>query len=217
MTRSRYDLIVFDWDGTLMDSAAKIVRCFSSALADVGIANPGDAAIRNIIGLGLAEAITALLPAHSDAARAAVVERYREHFLYLDAGDSELFPGVATGLERLSRQGYVLAVATGKSRRGLDRVLGATRLKSLFAMTRCADESFSKPHPQMLQDILDHSGTDARRALMVGDTVYDLEMAKNARVDGLGVSYGVHERARLLELTPRAVVDSFPDVCDWLS
>jgi len=217
MTRSRYDLVVFDWDGTLMDSAAKIVRCFSSALADVGIANPGDAAIRNVIGLGLAEAITVLVPGHGDAARAAVVERYREHFLHLDAGDSELFAGVSSGLEQLSRQGYVLAVATGKSRRGLDRVLGATRLNSLFAMTRCADESFSKPHPQMLHDILDHTGTDARRALMVGDTVYDLEMARNAGVDGLGVSYGVHERARLLELTPRAIVDSFPDVCDWLS
>lgn len=217
MNPTRYDLIIFDWDGTLMDSAGKIVRCFSAALADVGIDSPGDAAIRNIIGLGLAEAVAALLPGHGEAARVAVVERYREHFLHLDPGESELFPGVAPGLGRLHAQGYQLAVATGKSRRGLERVLGATALQPLFAATRCADETFSKPHPQMLHDILEHTGTEAHRALMVGDTVYDLEMARNARVDGLGVSYGVHERSRLLELAPRAVVDSFAEVCDWLA
>ena len=217
MSRSRYDLIIFDWDGTLMDSAEKIVRCFSAAIADVGIDSPGEYAIRNIIGLGLAEAIDTLLPEHNEAARTAVLERYREYFLHLDPGESELFPGVAPGLERLNAQGYLLAVATGKSRRGLERVLSATALQPLFAVTRCADETFSKPHPQMLHDILDRTGTDAERALMVGDTVYDLEMARNARVDGLGVSYGVHERNRLLELEPRAVLDSFVGVCDWLA
>jgi phosphoglycolate phosphatase len=217
MSRSRYDLIIFDWDGTLMDSAGKIVRCFSAAITDVGIDSPGEYAIRNIIGLGLAEAIDTLLPEHNEAARTAVVERYREYFLHLDPGESELFPGVAPGLERLNAQGYLLAVATGKSRRGLERVLSETALQPLFAVTRCADETFSKPHPQMLHDILDRTGTDAERALMVGDTVYDLEMARNARVDGLGVSYGVHERNRLLELEPRAVLDSFVGVCDWLA
>lgn len=216
MSRARYDLIVFDWDGTLMDSAGKIARCFASALADVGVDSPGEAAIRNIIGLGLAEAVSALLPGHGETTRAAVVERYREHFLHLDPGESELFPGVVTGLERLNQQGFLLAVATGKSRRGLERVLGATTLQPLFAATRCADETFSKPHPQMLHDILERTGTEANRALMVGDTVYDLEMARNARVDSLGVSYGVHDCARLLELGPRAVVDSFSGVCDWL-
>ncbi|KPL27664.1 MAG: hypothetical protein AMJ72_07590, partial [Acidithiobacillales bacterium SM1_46] len=102
MSRSRYDLIIFDWDGTLMDSAGKIVRCFSAAIADVGIDSPGEYAIRNIIGLGLAEAIDTLLPEHNEAARTAVVERYREYFLHLDPGESELFPGVAPGLERLN-------------------------------------------------------------------------------------------------------------------
>jgi len=156
MSRSRYDLIIFDWDGTLMDSAGKIARCFSAAITDVGIDSPDENAIRNIIGLGLTEAVSALLPGHGEAARAAVVERYREHFLHLDPGESELFPGVASGLKRLNAQGYLLAVATGKSRRGLERVLSATELQPLFAMTRCADETYSKPHPHAARHSRSH-------------------------------------------------------------
>jgi phosphoglycolate phosphatase len=212
-----YDLIVFDWDGTLMDSIGKIVACMRSAIADVGVANPGDAAIRHIIGLGLAEAIRTLLPAESDATHAATVERYREHFLHRDQTASPLFAGVTDGLERLAQQGYLLAIATGKARRGLERVLGETTLGSYFVATRCADEARSKPHPQMLEDILDLTGTDPARAIMIGDTVYDLEMARSARVDSLGVTYGVHARAQLAVHAPRTIVDSFPEVCVWLN
>jgi phosphoglycolate phosphatase len=215
MTRA-YDLLIFDWDGTLMDSAAKIVRCFSAATADLGVSDPGEAAIRNIIGLGLDEALHSLLPSHDAATRRSVAERYRDYFLGLDKTESTLFPGVSEGLRGLSERGYLLAIATGKARRGLTRALGETELAPLFVASRCADEAFSKPHPKMLHDILDQTGVDARRALMIGDTVYDMEMARSAGVDGLGVSYGVHERERLLEHAPRAVVDSFHEVCSWV-
>jgi phosphoglycolate phosphatase len=213
----QYDLIVFDWDGTLMDSETKIVRCMQAAAADTGIADPGADAIRDIIGLGLGEAMQVLFPEQPAARRTELVDRYRQHFLEIDATDMPLFPGVAHGLTQLADQGYLLAIATGKARRGLERVLGETALGPYFVATRCADEARSKPHPQMLEDILDLTGTDPARAVMIGDTVYDLEMARSARVDGLGVTYGVHARAQLAVHAPRAIVDSFPEVYAWLS
>lgn len=211
----KFDLIVFDWDGTLMDSEAKIVRCMQAAAADVGIVDVGAPAIRNIIGLGLTEAMHTLYPDQSPARRAQLVERYRRHFLELDATAMPLFPGVADGLEDLRAQGYLLAIATGKARRGLNRVLDETGMQHLFASSRCADETLSKPHPKMLQEILVETGVEPHRALMVGDTVYDMEMARQAQVAGLAVSYGVHARERLLECGARACVDSFPEVCAW--
>jgi phosphoglycolate phosphatase len=211
-----FDLIVFDWDGTLMDSEAKIVRCMQAAAAESGIADPGPAAIRNIIGLGLNEAIQALFPEQTATRRADLVEAYRRHFLELDATDMPLFPGVTHGLTQLEQQGYLLAIATGKARRGLNRVLDETGMRHLFVSSRCADEAYSKPHPQMLEDILVHTGVDAGRALMVGDTVYDMEMARSAKVAGLAVSYGVHARERLLDCGALACLDSFPEVCAWV-
>jgi phosphoglycolate phosphatase len=216
MKQRDYQLIVFDWDGTLMDSADKIVRCFESAVGDVGLPSPGAAAIRNIIGLGLNEAVATLLPQCDPEAQSRVVARYREHFLHLDQTEMPLFPGVRNGLASLAQRGYLLAVATGKARRGLSRVLRETGLEHLFVASRCADESFSKPHPQMLLDILEETGVVPAAALMVGDTVYDMQMARNARVDGLAVSYGVHERERLLAHGPVACLDSFPEVHGWL-
>jgi len=212
----KFDLIVFDWDGTLMDSEVKIVRCMQAAAMDVGIADPGAAAIRNIIGLGLSEAMEALFPSADRGARSELVARYRTHFLELDATDMPLFPGVVEGLSDLSRQGYLLAIATGKARRGLDRVLDETGIRHLFVSSRCADEAFSKPHPRMLEEILNETGTETRRAIMVGDTEYDMQMARNASVSALGVSYGVHARERLLESGALACVDSFQEVCAWL-
>jgi phosphoglycolate phosphatase len=212
----QFDLIVFDWDGTLMDSEAKIVRCMQAAAVDVGIPDPGAAAIRDIIGLGLNEAMQALFPEQTAARRADLTEGYRKHFLELDATDMPLFPGVAHGLTQLAQQGYLLAIATGKARRGLNRVLDDTGMRHLFVSSRCADEAFSKPHPQMLEDILDATGVDAGRALMVGDTVYDMEMARSAKVAGLAVSYGVHARERLLGCGALACLDSFPEVCAWV-
>jgi phosphoglycolate phosphatase len=212
----QFDLIVFDWDGTLMDSEAKIVRCMQAAAADVGIPDPGAEAIRDIIGLGLNEAMQVLFPEHASVHRAELVERYRQHFLELDNTDMPLFPGVPQGLTQLAEQGYLLAIATGKARRGLNRVLDETGMRHLFVSSRCADEAFSKPHPKMLEDILDETGIDTGRALMVGDTVYDMEMARNAKIAGLAVSYGVHARDRLLGCGALACLDSFPEVCAWV-
>jgi phosphoglycolate phosphatase len=212
----QFDLIVFDWDGTLMDSEAKIVRCMQAAAVDVGIPDPGVNAIRDIIGLGLKEAMQVLFPEYTSAHQGELVERYRQHFLELDHTGMPLFPGVTQGLAQLTEQGYLLAIATGKARRGLNRVLDETGMRHLFTSSRCADEAFSKPHPKMLEDILDETGVDAGRALMVGDTVYDMEMARNAKVAGLAVSYGVHARDRLLDCGALACLDSFPEVCAWV-
>jgi phosphoglycolate phosphatase len=212
----QFSLIVFDWDGTLMDSEAKIVRCMQAAAADVGIPDPGTEAIRNIIGLGLNEAMQVLFPQQTPVHRADLVERYRRHFLELDSTGMPLFPGVAQGLTQLAEQGYLLAIATGKARRGLNRVLDDTGMRHLFISSRCSDEAISKPHPQMLEDILDETGIGAGRTLMVGDTVYDMEMARSAKVAGLAVSYGVHARERLLGCGALACLDSFPEVCAWI-
>jgi phosphoglycolate phosphatase len=216
MTR-QFDLVVFDWDGTLMDSETKIVRCMQAAARDLDIPDPGVAAIRDIIGLGLNEAMQVLFPSSTPGDQARLVEQYRRHFLELDNTAMPLFPGVTEGLVKLADLGYLLAVATGKARRGLDRVLNETGMHHLFVASRCADETFSKPHPKMLEEILDQTGVESARALMVGDTVYDMQMAQNARVAGLGVSYGVHARERLLESGARACVDSFREVCAWVS
>ncbi len=214
--KPEHELIIFDWDGTLMDSIAKIVRCFTAALEDSGVSGPSEDAIRHVIGLGLGEAVAELLPEADAATRDQVVERYRQHFLHLDQTGMELFPGVRVGLEDLSAQGYLLAIATGKARRGLDRVLRDTGTAHLFCATRCADEAFSKPHPKMLEDILEQTGFTAERALMVGDTTYDMQMARHAGMDGLAVTYGVHGRELLAEHGPLACLDSFTEVYEWL-
>lgn len=211
-----YELIIFDWDGTLMDSAAKIVRCFQCAARDAGVAAPGDSEVRNIIGLSLKEALEVLLPGVEETVHARVVECYRHHFLHLDTTETPLFPGVAEGLDKLSAAGFRFAIATGKARRGLDRVLRETGISHYFCATRCADEARSKPHPQMLHDLLDFTGVHRARALMVGDTTYDLEMARAAAVGSVAVTYGAHERERLLPHGPLGCFDSFTNVCQWL-
>ncbi len=216
MTKRRYDLIVFDWDGTLMDSAAKIVRCFQLGARDAGVVPPPDHAIRNIIGLGLQDSLDALLPSADEITRLRVVEHYRRHFIHLDTTETPLFPGVTEGLGALSAAGFRLAIATGKARRGLDRVLRDSAISHYFCATRCADESQSKPHPQMLHDLLGFTDVTADRALMVGDTTYDLQMALAASMESVAVTYGAHERERLLLHSPLACVDSFVSVCQWL-
>lgn len=216
LTQPDWALVVFDWDGTLMDSAAKIVNCFAAAARDSGMPFPGAAAVRNVIGLGLREAMDALYPGAEGAQVADLVARYREHFLHLDDTPMPLFPGVAQGLRDLYRRGLHLAVATGKSRRGLERALAETGLAGLFCASRCADESASKPDPRMLREILDHTGVEPARAVLVGDTVYDLDMAAAAGMPALAVSYGVHAPERLLTRRPLACLDSFPAVHRWL-
>lgn len=199
-----------------MDSIARIVRCFAAAIEDAGAPVPGEDAIRHIIGLGLDEAVSALLPQANVALRRRVMERYRQHFLHLDQTSMALFPGVRVGLEALAAQGFLLAVATGKARRGLDRVLRDTGMAHLFCATRCADEALSKPHPRMLEDILAQTGLEADQALMVGDTTYDMQMARHAGITSLAVTYGVHGREQLAEHGPVACLDSFAEVYSWL-
>ncbi|MDH5633770.1 MAG: HAD-IIIA family hydrolase [Gammaproteobacteria bacterium] len=214
--KDRFDLIVFDWDGTLMDSERKIVRCFEMACRDVNVVYPGDAAVRAIIGLGLREAVDRLLPGEDDAIIDQVTEAYRDHFLVHDKTEMEFFPGVLDGLKQLEGHGYMLAVATGKARRGLKKLLDEWQLHDQFVATRCADEAFSKPHPKMLEDILGQTGVASNRAIMIGDTTFDMEMANNARVAGLAVSYGVHDRDSLLKHDPVDCLDSFEEVRAWL-
>jgi len=211
-----FKLVVFDWDGTLMDSEAKIVACLRSAVADLGLPDQGEARYRNIIGLGLAEALGALFPQHPAAVHADLVERYRHHFLVANDTPSTLFAGAEEAVRRLAEQGYLLAIATGKGRRGLDRVLEETGMGDYFHATRCADETFSKPHPEMLLQIMDRLGAEPAETLMIGDTEYDMLMAKNAGTASLAVSYGVHELERLLKYQPLAHLDRIGDLPRWL-
>ncbi|QKT05100.1 HAD-IA family hydrolase [Ectothiorhodospiraceae bacterium 2226] len=199
-----------------MDSADRIVSCLRQTVHDLGLDPRSDAALRDIIGLGLREAVEQLYPDCDDALFEAFKLRYRHHFLAPDAQQPALFPQARATLERLSEEGYFLAVATGKGRQGLDRVLAATGCARYFHATRCADECHSKPHPAMLQELTDYLGVEARETLMVGDSEYDILMAANAGAAALGVSFGVHGRDRLLRAGARHCVDSVPEVRDWL-
>lgn len=211
-----FRLLVFDWDGTLMDSEERIVACMRSALADVGCAPRPDAAIRNIIGLGLAEAVAELLPQDPEGVRVRVGESYRDRFLSGEREPSPLFRGARETLGQLADAGYLLAVATGKSRRGLERALQSTGLKPLFHASRCADETFSKPHPEMLEQLMGALGVPPAQTLMIGDTEYDMQMAANAGARGLGVSFGVHAPERLMRHRALHCVDSLPEIPTWL-
>lgn len=212
-----FKLLVFDWDGTLMDSAARIVACFNAAIVDATLEPLPDAAIRNIIGLGLREALDELVPGADSVLRQQLVDRYRHHFLSANQTPSPLFPGADAMVRDLGEQGYFLAVATGKGRQGLNQVLEETGCKGLFHATRCADETFSKPHPQMLLELMSELCVTPAETLMIGDTEYDLQMARNAGTAALGVSYGAHERERLLKCEPLACFDSLEDLRGWLS
>ena len=212
----QHKLIVFDWDGTLMDSEARIVACMRKSIADLNFPERSDNEIKNIIGLGLREAVITLFDELTENDYQALVDRYRYHFLTGDKTPSLLFDGVKELLNKLLDRGHFLAVATGKARRGLDRVLDETDLRIVFHATRCADECFSKPHPQMLEEIMDELGMAPAETLMVGDTEYDLMMANNAGTQSLAVSYGVHSRQRLLDCGPLGIVDTVSQLTDRL-
>ncbi len=209
-------LIVFDWDGTLMDSETQIVHAVQASIQDMQLEQRSFDQCRNIIGLGLREAINALYPDQDEAFLDRFVERYRHHW-FNNTENSDLFPGSVETLSLLKEAGFVLAVATGKGRAGLDRVLADTGLEKLFSVTRCSDETRSKPHPQMLHEILRESAIDAQHALMVGDTEYDLEMANEAGVAPVAVNYGVHAHERLLQHNPLVCLDTITELVDWLA
>jgi phosphoglycolate phosphatase len=212
----RYDLVVFDWDGTLMDSTLVIAESLQNACRDVGLAVPSREDALFVIGLNLADTFARVAPSLDAEGQRRLADRYRHHFL---AGESQmpLYEGVRDMLADLRLRGMRLAVATGKARRGLDRALQLTGLHEHFEATRCADEGFAKPHPDMLLTLLDMTGVEPARAVMVGDTTHDLELAANAGVDAVAVSYGAHDAALLGTRPAKARCESVADLHRWLA
>ena len=211
----QFELLVFDWDGTLMDSAAAISESLQATCAELGLPIPSRERARYVIGLGLADALAYVLPELPAADYPKVLDHFRVHFLRRDAGTT-LFPGAADMIRELHATGFMLAVATGKSRRGLDRALHETGLKDFFHATRCADEGFSKPHPGMLEAVMGALATPPAATVMIGDTTHDLEMANAAGVAAVAVTYGAHERAALTACKPLVIVDELRGLRSWI-
>jgi phosphoglycolate phosphatase len=209
-------LFIFDWDGTLSDSTGTITRSMQRAALDLGWEPPSDEAVHNIIGLGLPEALVRLFP-DTEASRLEMLrQRYAENFVAADQRTpSVFFPSVMETLTRLRDDGYTLAVATGKSRKGLDRILAAHKLEKFFHATRCADETASKPHPLMLEELLEVFRVPAQEAVMIGDTEYDMDMARRALMPRIAVSYGAHHVDRLRPYEPELCMDQFDELLRW--
>lgn len=212
----RFELLVFDWDGTLADSTQNIVDALQSASRDAGLPVPDDETSRGIIGLSLREALQELFPGVDPASEQRLVERYRAHYFARDEKIA-LFDGVEETMRGLVEAGFMLAVATGKGRDGLNRAMAQTGLAEVFHASRCAGECFSKPHPQMLEEIMDELGAVPEKSLMIGDTHFDLQMAQNAGMAGLGVSYGAQPEENLHPHSPLACFDSFAKLRTWLN
>jgi len=210
-------LFIFDWDGTLCDSTGKIVRSMQQAAKQVRLPALDDTQVLNIIGLGLPEAVRHLYPDISTEQAEALRAAYSEHFLHYDQTPMPLFEGVENTLHRLRDDGYRLAIATGKSRRGLERVLDGLGLRSFFHGSRCADETTSKPDPHMLLELLKEFRSQAADAVMVGDTEYDMEMARRAQMPSVAVSYGAHHIERLRPYQPRLCIDRFEQITELVS
>jgi phosphoglycolate phosphatase len=211
----RYELIVFDWDGTLLDSTGAIVQCIRAAAGDLGLVPPSEARARHIIGLGLVDALRHAMPDLSEDRYAELTDRYRYHYLARDH-ELNLFVGAAAMVSALAAGGHLLGVATGKSRQGLDRALAHSGLGAHFQATRCADECHSKPHPQMLEELMAEFAVLPQQTLMIGDTTHDMLMAQSAGVDALGVSYGAHPRELLEATGPVYCARSIGDLATWL-
>jgi len=211
----RYDLLVFDWDGTVMDSTAVIAGSIQAACRDLNLPVPSDEAARHVIGMGLGDALRHAVPAATDAHYEPLAQRYRHHFMLHDA-TIPLFSEAHETIVELHQRGYLLAVATGKNSNGLARALAASGLTDYFHTTRTADKTISKPHPAMLLEIMAELKTAPERTLMIGDTTHDLQMAINASVPAVAVTHGAHPLAQLAALKPLALVDSFIELRQWL-
>lgn len=211
----RFDFLVFDWDGTLMDSAEAIVEALQAACCDLALPVPTSDNARYIIGMSLGDALAHILPDLDPAEHPRVAERYRHHFLLRDR-ETRLFPGAAETIRELHGAGFLLGIATGKSRRGLDRAIEATGLAAYFRATQCADEGYCKPHPGMLTELMSQAGAHPDRTLMIGDTSHDMAMARNAGVARVGVGYGAHVKQALLEYEPLVCVDAISELRAWL-
>jgi phosphoglycolate phosphatase len=215
MNSRKYSLIVFDWDGTLFDSATVITEGIQQAARDMALPVPDRQTASHVIGLGLSDSLRHAMPALPPERYEEFLALYRRYFREREDTLS-LFPGVPELLAQLTERGHRLAVATGKPRRGLDRALQASGLGPFFAATRCGDETRPKPHPAMLLELRDELQLQPAEMLMVGDTSHDLGMAHNAGVDAVAVSYGAHPEATLQALAPRACVSSVVELRRWL-
>jgi len=210
-----FDLLIFDWDGTLIDSTGAIVEAIQSACKDLDLPVPSDECASHVIGLGLVDALRYSVPTLSEDRFPQMIERYRSHFLSRDH-ELALFSGVFDLISELHAAGYYLAVASGKSRAGLNRSMERCGLGVYFSATRCADECHSKPHPQMLDELLSEFLVPPERSLMIGDTTHDLQMASNAGVSALAVAYGAHSAEALDALNPLARLQSVEELAEWL-
>ncbi|MCU7835590.1 MAG: HAD-IA family hydrolase [gamma proteobacterium symbiont of Taylorina sp.] len=204
----KYKLIIFDWDGTLMDSQQKIVQTLRTTLLQLNLVDRSDDTLKNVIGLGLGEAVRQLYPELNAQQIKHFSELYRHIFLSPEQAAPHLFDGISNMIKKLHQCDVMIAIATGKGRQGLEHAIGESGIRSFIHASRCADETFSKPNPQMLCELLDEFSLTASDAIMVGDTVYDLEMANNIKMDSLGVSYGVHDIEYLLEQKPIMICDT---------
>ena len=216
MAKMKYQLVIFDWDGTMMDSAPRIGSSMQKAGELAGLASLTYEQACNIIGLSLKEAGTTLYPDASETQLADLAAHYREQFTHHNQTPMPLFEGAKEILAQLKEKGMLLSVATGKSRSGLDRVLAAQQMTDWFVCSRTGTEAQSKPSPDMIEQILSELNIEPQHALMVGDTEYDLMMAKNAGVDSIGVSFGVHDVDRLQRCDPIAIIDALPDLINWV-
>ena len=212
----RFDLVVFDWDGTLFDSTALIVRCIQAACRDLGIAVPSEQQAAYVIGLGLHDALQHAVPGLPRERYPELGQRYRHHY-FASQHELVLFAGTLEMLHALKARNHWLAVATGKSRRGLDEALQTAQLKGLFDGTRTADETAGKPNPLMLQQLMREFGAEPQRTLMIGDTTHDLQMAVNAGTASVGVSFGAHDHATFADLGPLHVAHSTAELARWLA
>ncbi|MFO1228382.1 HAD family hydrolase [Roseateles sp.] len=215
MRPQRFDLIVFDWDGTLFDSTALIARSIQRSAQDLGLKVPSEADAKYVIGLGLRDALTHVLPDLVPERYQDLVARYRHHYLAAEH-EVALFEGSLEMLHGLKARHHWLAVATGKNRVGLDRCLQNEALQGLFDATRTADETHSKPNPAMLYELMRELGVDAERTVMIGDTTHDLQLAQNAGTASVGVSFGAHDHESFAEFNPAFVAHSTRELHDWL-
>ena len=218
MSRSDvYRLVIFDWDGTLQDSITSIVTCTQATMEELGQGRPEAAVIRDSIGLGLREMVGRFAPGHDETLYKSILDVYRRLWFEDYRYRHQAFPGAREVLEELRSSGYLMGVATAKSRRGLNEDLASTGLGEFFQATRTADEARSKPHPQMILDILDQLGAVATETLVVGDTTHDLWMAHNAGVDAVAVLTGSHDRAELSQASPLACFRDLRELPPWLA
>ncbi len=206
------DLIIFDWDGTLMDSTARIVSCCQKAAVEVNLPVPEAESVRQIIGLNLTRSFEILFPTASESDKMALYESYRTLYVETDNTPSPVFDGAVEMLTALYNNNIRLAVATGKARQGLNRVMGIAKLEAFFEDSICADEATGKPHPEMIHILLKRFNMKPHQAIMVGDTEHDLEMAHNAKVPSIGVSFGAHSVEQLQKWRPLSILDHLSEL-----